>query len=137
MSKILVVDDTAAFREPIAASLRHAGYETLSAANGKEALELVRNERPDLILLDLSMPVMDGQTFLRVLRADPLVGGLPVILLSANTDKEAILQGAKLGIRDYLLKSQFSNSDLLERIAKHLPCPSTTSITPSAQSVTD
>ena len=73
MSSILVVDDMAVFREPIAASLRLAGHQTQCAADGEEALRMVRQRRPDLILLDVSMPKMDGITFLKRLRAEPAI----------------------------------------------------------------
>ena len=69
MSNVLVVDDMAIFREPIAASLRLAGFETVCAANGQEALSAMDMRRPDVILLDLAMPVMDGISFLQSLRA--------------------------------------------------------------------
>src|SRR5688572_24595203 len=82
MQTILVVDDMAIFREPLAACLKHEGYATVCAANGKEALTAVVRKRPDLILLDLAMPVMDGLTFLRHLRGNPATSALPVILLT-------------------------------------------------------
>ena len=117
MKTILVVDDMAVFREPIAASLRLAGYKTLCASDGEEALRIVRSQRPDLILLDISMPNMDGITFLKHLRADAAVAGTRVILLSALSDKNRILEARSLGIRDYMLKSRFGLKDLLARLA--------------------
>lgn len=120
MSTVMVVDDMAIFRDPIAASLRLVGHRTVCAANGREALALVRSERPDLILLDLAMPVMDGLAFLKALRADPHSSNTPVILLSAISDKQHIMQAAKLGAREYLLKSRFSLQELLERVKKCL-----------------
>jgi HD-like signal output (HDOD) protein/CheY-like chemotaxis protein len=128
---ILVVDDMPIFREPIAASLRGAGYQTVTACNGKEALAKILLGRPDLILLDVAMPVMDGITFLSHLRANADTCSLPVILLTAMSDKDNIIQAAKLGIQDYLLKSRFSLQELLARIKKY---ESTTS--ESAKSVT-
>jgi two-component system chemotaxis response regulator CheY len=107
VTTILVVDDMAVFREPIAASLRLAGYETLCAADGEDALRVARARRPDLILLDVSMPKMDGLTFLKHLRADPEVAGTRVILLTALSEKKHVLSAGALGVRDYLLKSRF------------------------------
>ena len=127
MSTIMVVDDMAIFREPIAASLRLAGYQTASAANGAEALTALYRQRPDLILLDVAMPVMDGMRFLQIVRNDPQVAHLPVILLSAMADKGHILQAARLGAKEYLLKSRFTVKDLLARIRKHLPAGSNAS----------
>ncbi len=120
MSTILVVDDMPVFREPIAACLEAHGYTVHCAANGQEALALVKAGRPDLVLLDLGMPVMDGLAFLEVIGADPSTRDLPVILLTAIAEKDSVLRAAKLGVRDYLLKSRFSLKELLSRIAARL-----------------
>ena len=116
MSLILVVDDVAAIREPIAASLKLAGYATATAANGAEALALVHQEKPDLILLDVSMPVMDGISFLRALRAHTSTAAVPVIPLTADSDRARVLEAARMGAKEYLLKSTFSLPDLLKRV---------------------
>ncbi|MDB5292192.1 MAG: response regulator receiver sensor signal transduction histidine kinase, partial [Phycisphaerales bacterium] len=120
MSKILVIDDMAIFRDPIAASLRMAGYETCCAANGKEGIALLQSHEPDLILLDVSMPVMDGLTFLKTIRREKAFDATPVILLTAMADKQCVMQAAGFGVRDYLLKSRFSLTELLERVGKRL-----------------
>ena len=116
MKLIMVVDDMAIFREPIAASLRCEGYQTVCAAHGAEALQLIQRERPDLILMDVAMPVMDGLTCLQALRADPALQDIAVIMLSAMSEREAVVQAVQLGARGYLLKSQFSLADLLARV---------------------
>ncbi len=116
MAKILVVDDMAVFREPIAASLRLEGYKTECAEDGREALDQARITKPDLILLDISMPKMDGLTCLATMRQDPHLMHIPVIMLTADSDKDHIIQAAKLGVKNYLLKSQFSTEELLDRV---------------------
>jgi CheY-like chemotaxis protein len=121
--RILVVDDMPIFRDPIAASLRLAGFETVCASNGQEALAAVRAHRPELVLLDVSMPVMDGMTCLRALRADPEIARTPVILFTALSDKKYVLDAGKLGVQDYLLKSSFSLKDLLARVVKYTGMP--------------
>lgn len=120
MSTVLIVDDMAIFRDPIAASLRLAGYEAVAAPNGQEALALIAKKRPDLILLDLAMPVMDGMTMLAALRRMPGGEKIPVILLTAAAEKRLVLQAAQHGVGDYLLKSRFSLAELLTRVKKHL-----------------
>ena len=121
MSLILVVDDMNIFREPIAAALRHRGYSTQCAANGVEALQQVHANRPDLILLDVAMPEMDGITFLSKIKAEPgPLSKIPVILLTAVAERDYILQAAKLGVRDYLLKSRFSLDELVTRVDRYL-----------------
>jgi len=124
MSKILVVDDMSVIREPIAASLRSNGYNAICASDGREALGLVRQTpQPDLIVLDLSMPGMDGMAVLRALRGDPKTLSTPVILLTGSTDKAQIVEAAKMGVRDYLLKTHFSLAELLARVQKYLGPP--------------
>src|SRR3954453_193793 len=81
MSLILVVDDHAATREPLAKILRYEGYETAEACKGAEALEALRERKPDLGLLDLLMPTMDVVRFLSHAKEDPPATGLPVIVV--------------------------------------------------------
>ena len=119
MSTVLVVDDMPIFRDPIAASLRLAGFETLCAADGAAALALARVRRPDVVLLDVSMPVMDGFAFLRDLRRDPRLADVPVILLTAASDRKFVTEAGRMGVKDYLLKSRFSLVDLLARVRKY------------------
>jgi HD-like signal output (HDOD) protein/CheY-like chemotaxis protein len=120
MSSILVIDDLAVIRDPIAASLRLAGYSTFVAKDGAEGLAKIRQNRPDLVLLDISMPMMDGISLLRAMRNDPAVASTPVILLTASVDKKFVLEAAKLGVREYLLKSRFSLKELDDRIKRSL-----------------
>ena len=121
MSRILVVDDMAAIREPVAASLRMAGYKTEMARDGREALEAMKARRPDLVLLDVSMPGLGGIEVLELMRGDPATALVPVILLTAEADRDCVLAAGKWGVRDYILKSSFSLPQLLARIRKHLP----------------
>ncbi len=138
-STVLVVDDMPIIRDPIAATLVAAGYEAHCAGNGKQALEQLRGQQVDLILLDVNMPVMDGLSFLRILRGDSSTAEIPVIMLSGAEDREDILQAAKLGIRGYVLKSNFSLKDLLTRVTKHFDglTPATASRQPTSPSAPD
>jgi len=123
MTKILVVDDMPIFRDPIAASLRLAGFDTVCASNGQEALAAMRAHRPGLVLLDVSMPVMDGLACLRAIRADPELAKTPIILFTALSDKQHVMEARKLGVQEYLLKSSFSLKDLLVRVLKYTGKP--------------
>jgi CheY-like chemotaxis protein/HD-like signal output (HDOD) protein len=123
MKTILVVDDMAVFREPIAFCLRGQGYTAVCAGNGVEALGLLMTKPVDLILLDIGMPVMDGLTFLKAMSSDPNLPKPPVILLTAVAEKDYVIQAAKFGVRDYLLKSRFSLKDLLARVGERLAHP--------------
>lgn len=116
MKTILVVDDSAICREPIAATLRLKGYQTLEAANGREALQIARTQKPDLILLDMTMPVMDGLTCLGELRSSPATARMPVIMLTATSERKVIVQAVQKGIAGFLLKTNFSTTELITRV---------------------
>lgn len=125
MPSVLIVDDTASFRAPITALLRLRGYGTHTASNGREGLELARRHRPDLILLDLAMPEMDGLSFLRERARDAQLVHIPVILLTAITDKAHLAEAQALGIERHLLKSQFSVTQILNEISQRISTPLT------------
>jgi HD-like signal output (HDOD) protein/CheY-like chemotaxis protein len=120
MARVLIIDDTPLFREPMSASLRVVGLETETAADGKEGIRKARARTPDLILLDLAMPGMDGLEVARICRADPAIKDVPILLLSAVADRQCVIRAAKLGIDDFLLKTQISMTEMLQRIYKHL-----------------
>lgn len=114
--KVLVVDDMPIFREPIEAVLKAERIETASACDGMEALATLIVFRPDLVLLDLGMPVMDGLGVLRGMRSLPQFAKTPVVILSAESDKGKIIQAIKLGISGYILKSGFCLKALLAKV---------------------
>ena len=102
--KILIVDDEPFNVEYLEQELEEADYQTVSAGNGEKALVQVQCESPDLILLDIMMPVMDGFTVLARLKADPHTRNIPVIVISANSDLGSVIRGIELGAEDYLPK---------------------------------
>jgi HD-like signal output (HDOD) protein/DNA-binding NarL/FixJ family response regulator len=118
MGTILVVDDMAVFREPLEVCLRTAGYTTATAANGAEALAVASRTTPDLILLDLNMPVMDGITFLERLRETPRLSRVPVLVFSEVAEKPQVVKAVRLGVAGYIIKSQFSLKAMLERVGE-------------------
>jgi serine phosphatase RsbU (regulator of sigma subunit) len=102
--KILVVDDEPLNVDYLEQELTDLNYETITAFNGQEALEKITGESPDLVLLDIMMPVMDGFAVLEKVKADPSLRGIPVIVISANNDLQSVVRGIKLGAEDYLPK---------------------------------
>jgi HD-like signal output (HDOD) protein/ActR/RegA family two-component response regulator len=118
---ILVVDDQAIIREPIAARLIAEGYRTAQAEDGLGAITLMQQRRPDLVLLDIAMPKMNGMAVLQFIRQNSSWASLPVILLTCISDRRFLAMAARLGVRDYLLKADFSLSEMLARIAKYCP----------------
>ncbi len=117
---VLVVDDEPDIRRLVGDALQLEGYRVRTAGDGREALQRVAEEPPDLILLDLMMPVMDGRQFCRMLTHTPRRGDherIPIILLSA--DRHLREQAAELGVAGYLPKP-FDLDDLLAAVQRHL-----------------
>ncbi|MGH2757440.1 MAG: response regulator transcription factor [Actinomycetota bacterium] len=112
--RVLVADDEAALRSLIKTNLQFEGFETLTAANGAEALSAIREQQPDIVLLDVMMPVMDGLAVLSELARDEH-RHTRVILVTAKTSTQAQLQGWELGCDDYLTKP-FDLDMLIDRI---------------------
>ena len=103
--KILCIEDEALLLEDIVEELQDAGYTTLKAANGKEAIEILKYESVDLILCDIMMPLIDGPTTLKLIRERlPQHNEVPFIFLTAKSTREDILVGKKMGVDDYLTK---------------------------------
>jgi adenylate cyclase len=117
--RILVVDDTPANIQALSAILKEKGYQISVATNGKQALGAVERVRPDLILLDVMMPEMDGFETCRQLKAAEQWRQIPVIFLTAKTDTADIVQGFELGAVDYVAKP-FNAHELLARVNTHL-----------------
>ncbi len=101
---ILIVDDEAKSRKLLEVLLRIEGYATRSASDGKEALQMVADVTPDLILLDIMMPGMDGYAVVRALKADPVTAHIPVILVTALSDRSARLTGLEAGAEEFVSK---------------------------------
>ncbi len=115
--KILSVDDSKTIRMIVARAFRAYDCLICEACNGEEGLAAAAREKPDLILLDITMPVMDGVTMLTKLKEDPELKAIPVIMLTAESGRENVLHIAKLGIRDYLVKP-FKEDQLLEKVKR-------------------
>lgn len=120
MRKVLLVEDQAETRRPLARLLRQEGYDVLTAADAYAAGAAVRNDHPDLILLDVGIPPMDGLTLLTLLKDDPQVPKIPVIMVTGLTDEHTQARAQALGVKEYLVKSQFAPEELLSAVRRHL-----------------
>jgi CheY-like chemotaxis protein len=116
MCSVLIVDDTPIVREPLEKLLRYEGYDTVAASNGVEALEAVKRSTPDVILLDVAMPKMNGVEFLLQLRGEERWRSVPVILLTAVMDSTQLRLARELSVREVLFKSKFAFAELLGHI---------------------
>ncbi|MCH7970526.1 MAG: response regulator [Chloroflexi bacterium] len=104
MPTILVVDDHEEIREALAEILEEEGHEVLQAVDGLDALEVVAATLPDVILLDIAMPGIDGLETLRRLKEKPESANLPVIMVTAQGDRQNMVKAVQLGVRDYVTK---------------------------------
>jgi CheY-like chemotaxis protein len=117
---ILLVEDSIPLLRNAAFLLEVAGYKTLTATNGREALEILRHQRPDLIVSDIEMPEMDGYQFLQKVRADRRWRTIPFIFISGKYELDDLMYGLDLGANDYIPKP-FDIYDLLDAIQRTLP----------------
>jgi len=116
-NKVLVVDDSITIREATAKLLRHHDYDPVTAKNGQVALSLLESVRPDIILLDIEMPVMDGFGVLESVRADPLWKEIPIVVISSRSSEEYQSKAFARGANAYLTKP-YSDGELLALISK-------------------
>jgi sigma-B regulation protein RsbU (phosphoserine phosphatase) len=117
--KILIVDDEPFNVEYLEQELEELNYDIITAINGQDALDKVLSETPDLILLDIMMPIMDGFEVLTRLKADPAVRDIPVIVISADNNLQSVVKGIQMGAEDYLPKP-FEPTLLYARISSSL-----------------
>lgn len=118
-NKILVAEDSAATRIAISNMLKRMGYDVVIAFNGQEAVALAEREKPDLILLDVLMPVMDGIDALRAIRGKNELRTTPVVMLTSVTDVRMVTEAIECGANDYIAKP-FQVSLLLERVERYI-----------------
>jgi two-component system cell cycle response regulator len=116
-TKILSVDDSRTIRLIVGKAFRPYDVQIVEAANGEEGLAAAVREKPDMIILDVTMPVMDGVTMLTKLKENPELKAIPVIMLTAESGRDNVLQIAKIGVRDYLVKP-FKEDQLIEKTAR-------------------
>lgn len=116
---LFVADDDSLLLGLLEHKLRGAGYRVETAEDGRSALEGMQRSRPDAVVLDALMPVMDGFEALRRIQADPMLRTIPVIMLTALRQEEHVLNALKLGAADFLAKP-FSPDELLARLSRVL-----------------
>lgn len=120
MTRIVVADDDRMFRKVAETTLRRRGYAVATASDGEEALQLIRSERPDMIVLDLIMPKLQGFDVLTILKQDALTSAIPVIVLSSLTQEQDKQEALDLGAVAYFNKTTFSMSELVKQVENTL-----------------
>jgi len=114
--KVLIIEDDKFLRELIVKKLDKEGFQTSGAIDGEEGLKKIKEERPDLVLLDLILPGIDGFEVLSRTKEDPALSSIPVIILSNLGQKEEVEKGLKLGAIDYLIKAHFTPGEIVAKI---------------------
>jgi PleD family two-component response regulator len=116
---ILIVDDVPKNLQVLGNILNKAGYKISAALNGEQALKIISKAKPDLILLDIMMPGLSGFDVIKELKSNEETVEIPVIFLTAKTEKDDVIQGIELGAVDYLTKP-FNSTELLARVKNHV-----------------
>jgi DNA-binding response OmpR family regulator len=120
MPSILLIDDAPEDRKPLAKLLRSKGYDVITAQNAFEAMAAAQRSDPDLILLDVMIPPMDGLTFLMLLRESAVGRDTPVIVITGLDDANTLSRAQALHVKEILIKNEFEIPRLLELVEKHL-----------------
>ncbi len=134
--RILTVDDSKTVRLIVRKSLKSFDCDILEASNGVEGLAIASKETPDVVLLDVTMPVMDGVEMLTKLKADPQLKAIPVVMLTAEGGRENVLKIAKIGVRDYIVKP-FKEELLIEKLGRIIDLKPLTAGPTKARSILD
>ena len=117
---ILIIEDDEFFRELISKKLTSSGFSMSEAVDGQKGIDKVKSSKPDLILLDLLLPNVDGFEVLSTLKENPKTSSIPVIILSNLSSGDDIEKGLKLGAADFLIKSQSASEEIIEKIKSFL-----------------
>jgi len=116
MSNILIIEDDDFFRDLLHKKLKSEGFEIIEAADGQKGIDTLKEKKPDVVLLDLLLPTIDGFEVLSQARANSDTAKIPVIILSNLGQQEDIEKALKLGANDYLIKSQFDMAQVIDKI---------------------
>ncbi len=117
--QLLIIDDMPTNIRLAAFALKEQGYTILAAGSGQQGIAIAQAKQPDLILLDIMMPEMDGYEVCRILKQDKITADIPIIFLTASTDTDSIVKGFDLGAADYITKP-FNPAELVARVKAHL-----------------
>lgn len=120
MPKILIIEDDKFLRELIVKKIKSEGYEVLEAKDGDEGLIKFKEEKPNLVLLDLILPGIHGFDILAEVKNDPLISGIPVIILSNLGQRDDVEKGISLGAVDFLIKAHFTPQEIITKIKQVL-----------------
>lgn len=116
MAKILIIEDDKFLRELIVQKLLKEGYDVTEGFDGEEGLKKLNEEKPNLVLLDLILPGIDGFEVLQKAKQNPETANIPILVLSNLGERESMEKGLKLGAADFLVKAQFTPGEIISKI---------------------
>jgi two-component system alkaline phosphatase synthesis response regulator PhoP len=120
MKKILIVEDEKVLAEMYRDKFEKEGFEVVLGFDCRDGLDKAKAEKPDLILLDILLPVENGVSFLKRMREEPEISSIPVVAFSNYDDPETKKEALKLGIEEYLIKTNYTPQQIVDRVKKHL-----------------
>lgn len=120
MKKILIIEDEKILIEMYQEKLTEAGFKVISTVEAEEGIVLAKKEKPDLILLDILLTRENGIYFLTQLRKDPQVASIPVVVISNYDDPETKKKSAKLGVKEYLIKTSYTPEEIVKKVKSYL-----------------
>jgi len=115
--KVLIVEDELNLQKAIGDKVQREGWKSIVASNGEEGLRAVMQEKPDIVLLDIIMPIMDGLTMLKELRK---ISNVPVLILTNLYDEKKLIESFRAGSFDYLVKSNYSLNEVIDKVKEAL-----------------
>lgn len=118
--KILIAEDDVFIMEMYSMKLVSEGYEVISASDGKEAINKIKREKPDLIMLDILMPKMDGKEMLKKIKSEKDLSSIPVVVLTNVGEQDSVKDILDLGAKDYLIKSNFTPDEVVEKVKEYV-----------------
>lgn len=118
--KILIAEDDAFIMEMYSMKLVSEGFEVISANDGERTVDKTRSEKPDLILLDILMPKLDGKGALKKIKSEKETANIPVIVLTNVGEQDSVKEILDLGASDYLIKSNFTPDEVVEKVKKYI-----------------
>ncbi len=120
MTKILIIEDDKFLRELISRKLNTENFTIAEAIDGESGLKVIKESKPEVVLLDLILPGIDGFEVLAKIKDDPMLASVPVIILSNLGQREDVERGLKLGAADYLVKAHFTPNEIVEKVKQVL-----------------
>lgn len=118
--RILIIEDDSFLRELISRKLTQEGYEVIEALDGEEGLKKTVEEKPNMVLLDLILPSIDGFEVLAQIKKDAALAAIPVLILSNLGQKDEVERGLQLGAKDYMVKANFTPTEIIAKIKEIL-----------------